>query len=318
MFKRMLSAFGVGGPSVDTVLTSPHVTPGQEVAGEVRIQGGTADAEIGQIVLSLTTRVETEHGDHEVGGMSDFHRVVLAQAVRVPADRPVTVPFRLAVPWETPITAVGNAPLPRMTVGVRTELVIDGAPDKGDLDPLHVHPLPSQDRVLDAFGVLGFQFRSADVEAGRLNGVRQELGFYQELEFFPPARFAGRVTEVELTFVASQHELFVVLEADRRGGLFRSGGDTFGHFRMTHEEALSADWAALVDGWLEQVAGRLPAGNPAFGHGDSRGHRRGPGMGGVVAGAAAGMVGGMVLGEMVSDAGDLGEVADLDFGDLDG
>jgi sporulation-control protein len=64
MFKRMLSAFGVGGPSVDTVLDSPHAAPGQVVTGQVRIQGGSADAEIGQVVLSLVTRVEVERGDH--------------------------------------------------------------------------------------------------------------------------------------------------------------------------------------------------------------------------------------------------------------
>lgn len=43
-------------------------------------------------------------------------------------------------------------------------------------------------------------------------------------EFFPPAQFADRVQQVELTFVANPHELYVVLEADRRGGMFSSGG----------------------------------------------------------------------------------------------
>ena len=61
-----------------------------------------------------------------------------------------------------------------------------GAPDKGDLDPVDVHPLPSQDAVLNAFGELGFLFCTADVEMGQLHGVPQELGFYQEIEFFPP------------------------------------------------------------------------------------------------------------------------------------
>ncbi|ANZ40497.1 SpoOM family protein [Lentzea guizhouensis] len=320
MFKRMLSAFGVGGPSVDTVLDSPHATPGQVVTGQVRIQGGTADAEIGQVVLSLVTRVEVEHGDHEYGGVSEFFRMVVQQGVRVPAGQLVAVPFQLPIPWETPITAVGGAPLPRMTVGVRTELVIAGAPDKGDLDPVQVHPLPAQDAVLNAFGQLGFSFRSADVEAGRLHGVPQELGFYQEIEFFPPAQFAGAVSQVELTFVANPHELYVILEADKRGGMFSSGGDAFGHFRASHQEAQGTDWASAINGWLAQVAqrGHTPAfgghnpafggHNPAFGgqpgyggHHGHHGHRSGPGIGGVVAAGAAGVVGGMVLGEVVEE-----------------
>ncbi|SDD39392.1 sporulation protein [Actinokineospora iranica] len=339
MFKRMLSAFGVGGPSVDTVLDSPHATPGQVITGQVRVQGGSADAEIGQVVLSLVTRVEVEHGGHESAGVGEFHRMVVQQGLRVPAGQLVAVPFQLPIPWETPITAVGNTALPGMTVGVRTELVIAGAPDKGDLDPVLVHPLPSQDKVLDAFGQLGFQFRAADVEVGRLAGVRQELGFYQEIEFFPPGQFAGRINQVELTFVANPHELYVVLEADKRGGMFRAGGDSFGHFHLSHVDAEQADWAGLIGQWLTQVAERGQA-NPAFGGGAGYGQpgygqpgygqpgygqpgyghqgydqhhhgRRGPGMGGVVAGAAAGVVGGMILGEV------MGEVFEDDGGGED-
>ncbi|MEU4804622.1 sporulation protein [Actinosynnema sp. NPDC023587] len=314
MFKRMLSAFGVGGPSVDTVLDSPHATPGQVITGQVRIQGGSGDVVVDQIVLSLVTRVEVEHGDHEFAGKSEFLRVPVAHGVRVAANQPLTVPFQVPIPWETPITAVGGHQLPGMTVGLRTELVIAGAPDKGDLDPVVVSPLPSQDRVLDAFGQLGFQFRGADVEAGRIHGVHQELGFYQEIEFFPPAQYAGRLNQVELTFVTSPHELVVVLEADKRGGAFSSGGDSFGRFHASHQDALRTDWASAITGWLAQIVER--GGHSAFGHQqgyqqhgydqhgyDQHGHhgRRGPGMGGVVAGAAAGVVGGMVLGEVAED-----------------
>ncbi|GAA1286431.1 sporulation protein [Saccharothrix xinjiangensis] len=326
MFKRMLSAFGVGGPSVDTVLDTPHAQPGQVITGQVRIQGGSNEAKIDQIVLSLVTRVEVEHGDHEFNGVSEFLRTSVAQGVRVAAGQPVTVPFQLPIPWETPITAVGGQPLPGMTVGVRTELVISGAPDKGDLDPVLVGPLPSQDRVLEAFGQLGFQFRSADVEAGRIHGVKQELGFYQEIEFFPPAQFAGRINQVELTFVTNPHELVVVLEADKRGGLFSSGGDSFGRFHVSHQDAMSTDWAGALNQWLVQISergghgafgqpgyGRQGHGQPGYGqpgygqpgyghHGHHGGHHRGPGMGGVVAGAAAGVVGGMIIGEALDDA----------------
>ena len=317
MFKRMLSAFGVGGPSVDTVLDSPHATPGQVVTGQVRIQGGSNEARIDQVVLSLVTRVEIEQGDHEFSSVSEFLRVVVAEDVRVPAGQLTAVPFQLPIPWETPITAVGGQPLPGMTVGVRTELVIAAAPDKGDLDPLLVGPLPSQDRVLEAFGQLGFQFRSADVEVGRIHGVQQELRFYQEIEFYPPAQFAGRINQVELTFVTSPHELVVVLEADKRGGMFSSGSDAFGRFHASHHDAMNTDWAGAINQWMAQVAergGHSAFGQPGYGHHgyDQHGHRghRGPGMGAVVGGVAAGVVGGMVLGEVVEevfeDGGDMG------------
>ena len=300
MFKRMLSAFGVGGPSVDTVLDSSIARAGEVLKGQVRIQGGTNEAVIDQVVLSLVTRVEVEHGGGEARGTGEFFRLVVQRDVRVPANERLDIPFQLALPWETPVTAVGEVALPGMVVGVRTELVIKGAPDKGDLDPVMVAPLPSQDAVLEAFGELGATFRSADVEVGRIAAVPQELGFYQEIEFFPPAQFAGRLNQVELTFVTNPDELWVVLEADKRGGLFRAGGDTFGRFRMTHDEAERADWTGIIGGWLADAADRAPRGNPAFGGGHHGHHgRRGSGMGAMVGGAAAGLVGGMIIGDMM-------------------
>lgn len=297
----MLSAFGVGGPSVDTVLDSSSASAGEVLRGRVSIQGGSSDVVIDQVVLSLVTRVEVEHVGGEARAVGEFHRAVAQRDVQVAASQRLDIPFQLPLPWETPVTAVGDVMLPGMTVGVRTELVIKGAPDKGDLDPVAVQPLPSQNRVLEAFGELGATFRSADVEVGRIHGVPQELGFYQEIEFFPPQRFAGRLNQVELTFVTSHRDLWVVLEADKRGGLFRQGGDTFGRFHMTHEDAERADWASLIGDWLATAADRVPQGNPMFGHQGHHGHhgRRGSGMGTVVGGVAAGVVGGMILGDMM-------------------
>ena len=50
VFKKMMRAFGVGGPSVDTVLANPNTRPGLTLEGQVRIQGGDHDVTIEQIV----------------------------------------------------------------------------------------------------------------------------------------------------------------------------------------------------------------------------------------------------------------------------
>ena len=71
VFKKMMRAFGVGGPSVDTVLADPNTRPGLALDGQVRIAGGDHDVAIERIVLGLVTRVESEHGD----GLMAFHRV---------------------------------------------------------------------------------------------------------------------------------------------------------------------------------------------------------------------------------------------------
>lgn len=305
---------------MDTVLDTASARAGEVLGGRVSIQGGSADVVIDQVMLSLVTRVEVERaGGGESGAVGEFHRMVVGREVRVAAGQNLDIPFQLALPWETPVTAVGEVALPGMTVGVRTELVIKGAPDKGDLDPVAVEPLPSQNSVLEAFGELGATFRSADVEAGVLHGVPQQLGFYQEIEFFPPARFAGRLAQIELTFVATEYDLWVVVEADKRGGLFRQGGDTFGRFHLSHEDAERADWTSMIGEWLEQAANRAPMAGHGFagkqGHHGHHGHhgRGGPGMGGVVGGVAAGLVGGMILGDMMD-----GGLFDGDEGGDDG
>ncbi|HEV7907430.1 MAG TPA: sporulation protein [Pseudonocardiaceae bacterium] len=309
VFKRMLRAFGVGGPSVDTVLANPDVRPGEALTGEVRVAGGDHRADIDHVALSLVTRVEVEHHDGEHDSMVEFHRFAVAHRLTVQPGEHRVIPFQFPVPVETPLTHVGGHPLSGMTLGLRTELAITGAVDKGDHDPVAVHPLHSQQRVLDAFGQLGFRFARADVEAGRLHGVHhQQLPFFQEIEFYPPSSLAGRVNQVELTFVADHHSLHVILEADRRGGLFRSGGDSFGHFHLSHDEVMSADWAAIIHSWMSEVVDRHGAHVPqVHGHHDEHRGHHGPGIGAAAGGVAVGFVGGMILGEVFDEVGDFFE-----------
>ncbi|MER5326433.1 sporulation protein [Streptosporangium roseum] len=308
VFKRLLGAFGVGGPSVDTVLAVPRVSPGGSLTGEVRIKGGDFEAEIEHITLGLVTRIEIEHGEGEHTGLGEFFRTEVSGPFKLGVGEERTVPFQVPVPWETPLTEVQGQPLNGMAMGVRTELAIAKAVDKGDLDPFSVAALPSQEAVLVAFSRLGFHFKSADLETGHLYGVQQRLPFYQEIEFYPPAQYSGRINEVELTFVADAGRLDVILEADKRGG-HGSGHDTFGRFQVTHEQALQMDWATEITGWLDGLAGQHHGASYGGhdGHHGHHGHRGGPGMGAVVAAGAAGMVGGFVAAEAIDEIGDFFE-----------
>ncbi|MEU9839909.1 sporulation protein [Actinomadura sp. NPDC048032] len=325
VFKQLLGAFGVGGPSVETVLAASHARPGDHLTGEVRMRGGDRDVHVHQVALSLVTRAEYEHGDHEGAGSREFHRGAITGGFSLGAGQFHTIPFQMPLPWELPLTEVYGQHLHGMAMGVRTELEVTGAVDAGDLDPVSVSPLPSQQRVLDAFGTLGFMFKSADVEEGYIAGVHQELPFYQEIEFFAPPQYDGRISEVELTFVSDPHGLVVVLEADRRGNVFSEGDDVFGRFHVSHDQAFHMAWEHEVEGWLRAVAGHLHGGfahgshephgfhqSHGFqetGHHEPHGHhsggRGGPGWGGVAAGAAgglaAGFVAGAVVGEMLDD-----------------
>ena len=252
----MLQAMGLGGPSVETVLAGPACRPGGFLEGQVQVVGGEHPVDIEYLAIGLLTRVEVETGDGEFSANQEFHRERLTGSFRLEAGARHEIAFRFDVPWETPITEVYGQHLHGMTMGLATELEVARAVDKSDLDAVAVHPLPAQERILDALLRLGFRFSRADVERGRVHGVHQQLPFYQEIEFFPPPQYASGINQLELTFVPTPQILQVVLEVDKRGGLFTEGRDAFGRFDVDYRTADQQDWAAQLDGWLRQSAQR--------------------------------------------------------------
>ncbi|WP_030549092.1 sporulation protein [Streptomyces albus] len=254
-FKKLLASLGAGGASVETVLTEQNVVPGGVVQGEVRIQGGSVAQQIEGLSVGLQARVEVESGDQEYKQDIEFHKLRLGGAFEVQAGAVHSVPFALDIPWETPITMFMGRHLTGMDVGVTTELEIARAVDSGDLDPVNVHPLPAQQAILDAFGTLGFRFKSADLERGHIRGTRQRLPFYQEIEFFAPQQYRG-LNQVELTFVADNGEMDVILEMDKRPGLFTEGTDSYRAFTVGLSSYQQTDWAAYLNAWLAEVGGK--------------------------------------------------------------
>ncbi|OEJ49592.1 sporulation protein [Streptomyces agglomeratus] len=312
VFKKLLGSLGVGGPTVDTVLEGGPVQPGGTLHGQLRLVGGKVDFDIEQITLELVARVEAEHDDGEAEKAVSFERFIVGGGFRLAEGERRSIPFAVTVPWETPVTELHGQPL-GVVLGLRTELAVVGGKDKGDLDPLTVRPLPAQEAVLEAFGQLGFGFKSADLEYGHIGGASQQLPFYQEVELTPAPQCAHAMREIEVTFLANPGGMEVVLEADKPGGLFSSGHDAVNRFTVGHQGVGQRDWNAEVEGWVRQLAAGHGAhaphdyGHGEHHHGDSH-HRSGPGMGTVVAAGAAGLavgvVGGMVAAEVVDEVGD--------------
>ena len=280
VFKRLLGALGVGGPSVDTVLEDEAALPGGPLRGQVHLEGGESDVEIDHITLELVARVEAEHEEGEAEGFVVFERFTVGGGFRLGQGERQSVPFAVRLPWETPVTELYGQPL-GIVLGVRTELGVSGAKDKGDLDALVVRPLPVQEAVLEALGQLGYGFTSADLELGHIHGSGQQLPFYQEIELVPPPAYAGAVNEIELTFLASPGGVEIIWEADRRGGFFTSGYDAVNRHAVAHDSAPHTDWNAQVDAWVRQLldhhAGRLAQLPEQGGHPGYPGHPGAPG-----------------------------------------
>lgn len=319
VFKRLLGSLGVGGPTVDTVLDPAGAVPGGRLSGEVHLTGGRADFDIEHITLELVARVEAETDNGEHDGTVVFERLTVGGGFRLREGERRSVPFAVALPWETPVTELHGQPL-GIVLGVRTELAVAGAKDKGDLDALTVRPLPLQEAVLEALGQLGFGFKSADLEYGHITGTGQRLPFYQEIELSPAPRYAHQAKEIEVTFLAGPDGMEVVIEADKRGGPLSGGHDALARHTVRHDQAGQTDWNTEVDSWLQSLlashAGFKAQGHDPYDHKDDQGHggghgRSGPGMGTAIAAGAAGLavgvVGGMVAAEVVDEVGDFFE-----------
>ncbi|MER7082937.1 sporulation-control protein [Saccharopolyspora kobensis] len=253
VFKKLLGSLGKGAPAVNTVLHQPYAHPGSTVTGDVRIKAGKQDITVEHVALSFAAHVENGYGDPVA---VEFHRAEIAERFELSGGEEKVVPFECPMPWETPISNVQAMHLDGIAVGVHTELRVseagkDELSTKSDLDPFAIEPLPAQAAVLDAFGRLGIQFRGTGLAPDRLDGVRQELPFFQEIEFFPPPPLAEYLNDVWLTFVADAEGVDVVLTVDK---LSRIAASDQIRFRESHDEAPSADWTGRIQGWLQETA----------------------------------------------------------------
>src|SRR5262245_36506343 len=118
VFKKLLGSLGIGGPTVDTVLSTPTVAPGGPLQGTVHLKGGGSDTDIEGITLVLTATS---------GGQAfDVARIPVAGRFTLPGGSTHAIPVNAPMPWETPITLIYGQPLPGITMGVRTQVDVRG------------------------------------------------------------------------------------------------------------------------------------------------------------------------------------------------
>lgn len=241
--KKVLASIGIGNATVDTVLPTETVRPGETVDADVHITGGNTEQDIGAIRFELETRYRTDDGYREV----DIDRFTLTEGLTIEPDREETRSVSIDIPYGTPVTVGG------VDVWIETELDIDLAVDPEDKDYLEVRPTPRLQTVFDAMDDLGFSLRTADCEAdpyGRYTGGRR---FVQEFEFDATAgRFRDSLDEVELVAQPGPDELELFVEIDRRGGLLSELADTDERktratIRSTDRDAVRDELATLIE-----------------------------------------------------------------------
>ena len=265
MFQKVLASFGQGGAKVDARLLDRSVRPGGPLRGEVLLAGGQIDQEVESLSVTLLARVEA---DAPAGGrpveVTDlpFQTVQLAGREVIRAGAQVTVPFEVQLPWETPITTVFGKYLTGMAVGLQTNLnLANVAVDPQDVDAVSIEPVPAQHRILDALSRIGFQFRAAGLEKNRLDGVEQQLPFFQEIHFTPSQSFAPVFNDLAVSFLARPRDVQVVLAVNKKvrvlkgGGLMGQRGQTsYGSFVVEYAALGRTNWEQQLEGWLRELA----------------------------------------------------------------
>jgi sporulation-control protein len=232
MFNKLMSSLGLQGIQVDTRLHTTAPQAGQAIQGEVIFKGAASNKIINGIYLKLMTTAEVESDDAEYNSALSIAEWHISGAFELQAHQSHAFPFSIQLPFETPVTDV-PCRVNKTRVWLHTHLDVDWGLDATDKDYLQILPTPAMQVFIQAMQQCGFQLMTVDVEQGQLrgNGFHSSIGCYQELEFKPTQLF-NSINEVEVSFVAEQHQTHVLLEVDRK---FR--GDGFNSLTFPHQQA---------------------------------------------------------------------------------
>ncbi|WBB72188.1 sporulation protein [Micromonospora sp. WMMD1128] len=246
------------GLSVSSTLSNPSTRPGLRLPGRVTLAAEGEDVPVRRIRLGLVAQVEPE----DPGAprrLVQYHHWTVAGRFVVPAGRRRAVDFAVPLPWETPVTVFGGVPLMTLRTGLRTEVSVDPDLDQGEMVPVLIHPLPTQQHLLAALGTLGFVMRQAGLQQGRLPVVEQTLPFQQRLGFWVAPLYAGPITELEVIMLTNSAGMEVLFWLDRRLALAGVTHQSISRFRVWHAGADRRDWVSTVDGWLRHAIDRHAA-----------------------------------------------------------
>jgi sporulation-control protein len=249
---RIIKGIMGSGVSVDTVLSEQPLAPGGTLRGEVTFNGGDVDQKVESITLEFTALVEEDAKGAEHAATYHFFRAQVSGPFQLTAGTTHSVPFEVQTPWETPINTYNGRPLVGMKLGVSTELALDMAIDKGDLDPLTVEPLAAQTKALEALEALGFVLQEADLEAGTVSG--SHMPFYQELEYWTGGEFSDKLPNLEMTFLTNASTTDVLLQTGNTGSLTAPGNDVYQRFTVPNDT--TDDLTDQIRTQLEQLSQR--------------------------------------------------------------
>ncbi|WP_409304980.1 sporulation protein [Peribacillus sp. SCS-155] len=303
MFKKILASLGKGAATVDLTFGNKCYRPGEDIHGEVILQGGDVDQKLNSLAVRLMLNVTSSRGQ--------LSRAVTT--IPLPIDRVVKAKERKAIPFHYTIPT--DIPFTRSYVSYHFETLLDieGGVDRTDVDRLVIEPserIQSVFRSLERFG-----FREKP-DSGKVDSYGQEFAF------FPNQQFAGHINEVELRLAGQDSGIQVFMEVDIRNGYheIEAKREFFIPNGVLQTESELDDMLLSV---IQETANQPYAYSQPFSfrqHGH-QGSGKGSMIPGMIGGLAVGILGSMALNElmdgfdaegMMEDA--MGEIEDVEEG----
>lgn len=209
---RILSSIGIGAATVDTVLPTPELHPGETVRVDVELTGGDSAQEIQGIAFVLEARVESG-GEHLLG------EIEVDRSVSLSPGEERTIPVDVEVPLWTPVTTDG------VSVWLETRLEIDWARDPTAEDEVDVVPDAFVSALFEAIDDLGFVLRNSDVvEVPHVD----DRPIAQRFHFEPTdGTYETDLDALEVTVMPRDDDLRLFVEFDRAGTIADEHGMDF-------------------------------------------------------------------------------------------
>lgn len=197
-----MAKLGKGSAQVNLILNKQEYKPGEQINGELIIQGGTVEQAINNIDIDFLMSVHV--GEHEQTVLINrfpFHESFQIQ----PAERKY-----YSFSYELP----KNLLVSGYSVGYYfiTHLDIAAGMDSTDHDPVYILPPERFHKILKSLDKLGFREKY---------GSRSFNGQMQEFAWEPTTLFKNEISEIELVAAEEETGIHLLLEVDLR----TSGGE---------------------------------------------------------------------------------------------
>jgi sporulation-control protein len=204
IFKNPLTSFGIGAAKVDARLEKSTFRQGEQVVGQVYVQGGGAEQRIDEVYIYLVMQYEYE------GSQAEYliEKFLITEAFSIKPKEERRLPFQFQLPYDVPVSTSG-AP-----IYLKTGLDIKMARDPQDVDGVEILPHAYIDMILEAVEDIDFQLSNVKFD---FEHHFSRHPFVQTYHYTPTGKMEDLLDSISFVFYADEREVEVVIQLDKKG-----------------------------------------------------------------------------------------------------